>query len=290
MSFVHLILTRKLIGHFYRSYFAKLTAEQKRLVGTLDKVFCAYAIAVTIKEEVLQAVYTQKCCLVDYTMGLIGENRCFINNILCFQINYILNKLFYTIVMYLISYLVFHLNKVNLVTSLEEMIIGGDYSLVFLLTSQVDELNLLFDSVFSPILCMNLFCNSIQVTRILYMSIIPSTWKSETFRAFYISDSIDILAIMVFNLGTVVAISRMQEKIRLRVDKLIRILRYQGMKDEYSNKYSLLSETIDQSFTLPVTVWGLVPVNRSLLLSLISSYIVFPVLLVQINNGALGKH
>ena len=286
LTLLILMMKRKFIKDFYLTM-QQLTPEQRRILFVMDKILCTIAIMITVKDQLLQLFYFRHCCIFDYISGLV-KDECFWNNMICFQTNYIMNWIFCTSSLYFMSYLILHFNTVQILKSIEQLIISGgeDHDKVFLLTMRREEVHSMFENTFSPVLFTNLLCNSMQITRILYDSLRLKGFKR---RILYISDSLDIVSLMLINFSTILAISLLQEHIQKRVGKIIQILRYQGIKKEYSHKYMITSQTIESSFFKSPSVWGFVQVKRRLLVSLVSSYIIFPVLLVQINNGALEK-
>ena len=85
-----------------------------------------------------------------------------------------------------------------------------------------------------------------------------------------------------------IAISLMQETIQDKCDSLSRKIVYSAYASEKMHEKVVLANILTSDFTQKVTVWKLVEVSRTIVLTLASVYFAFPVLLWQVNNGAMG--
>lgn len=290
-TLLYLLIKRNSIRKFYSFALRKLSEREKKVVSLVEKLAFGYVITVFAREHFLQFELMESCGFYNYLWFLEpGLIRCILNNFLSWQLIVCTNWIFVTCAFYSVSHLIFYFTKANMLSSLEQLTFDcSNYNGIFLLALQIEELHELFDSTFSPVLFWNILCNSIHVSRMLYSSLQAAKLEALNFKLFFISDLTDVFSLLIITFATIIVISWLQYKLEKRTEAILHSVSYLGVKDEYSNRYTIIGERIRKACTLPVTVWAMVPVKSSLLLSLVSSYIVFPVLLVQINNGALQK-
>ena len=155
---------------------------------------------------------------------------------------------------------------------------------------KMQELHQLFDSTFSPLLFINL-CRTLNYTTdfVSYMMIYEVV-NTPAAIAFFIGYE---LFVTLLDVWLLLSISFKQEDIRSQgqciSDSLVS-LDTLGQSGQSGQKVSLLlALKMKEVFDEPATVWNFVAVTRHLIIATASSFTVLSVLMVQINNGALGE-
>ena len=190
--------------------------------------------------------------------------------------------------LYILIFLVLFFVKVRHLKSISTSRPSCWKSKILTLSSQVAQLGQKLDDSTSFIL----FCRAVhQFFLILLVFLMAMLFyhKSLTFgkdiETFLL---LKFLADLLLTALLFLSISLMQEQVTKKSEDLSRQIVYSAFDRGKILENLVLANILTSDFNHKVTVWKLVEVSRTIILTLASVYIAFPVLCWQVDNGALG--
>lgn len=192
-----------------------------------------------------------------------------------------------TISLYVLLFTSIYYVKSNSIVIISTLINEGNFDKIFTLLTELDEIYFHFEDTLSVFPFYSLMWNFFFIILFVYTSLIYA--QKNVSLELLIAISMDTFLTVFTSLAAIITVSTLQEKMEnlwFKLNDQIIILKIQS---ENFKIPSVLITKIENTFTKPATVWSLVNIKRQIVVTICSSFTVFSVLFMQINNGALGK-
>lgn len=211
----------------------------------------------------------------------------FVQRTFCFHKIFLINDTNAYCALYILIFVIFFFIKVQHLNEISSHGSSCWRRKLFTVSSQVSELSLKLDNSTSFILFFRAVNQFLCVILVFLLAMLLTQEKSfayESYMRLILRNSFDLfLTSLLF-----ISISLMQERIQERCDSLSRQIIYSALPLGTMHENVVLSNIFTSDFTQQVTLWKLIEVSRSIIFTLASVYVAFPILFWQVNNGALG--
>lgn len=291
LLYVFLLWKRKSIATFIRQSKSKLSTNYLFIIRMVDLAFLIFTTSILIEDASYYWILGYDTCS-DTFKSIVSDEIAshVIGKVVCF--NAIINNLIIDIscCFYLIFFLALHYIKGQYIQCIRT---SGSFELkerVIIFSSEVLQLQGHFESSFSFILFFKVVNDflivMIQLLTTLVITQIDPNALDEVQKVYRVTES---LRYLVFSCFMFLVISVAQEKMEEKCDLLRHQIICMSLVNGSSGEVEILGKMIMRTFTKKVSIWNIIEVSRSILVKLASAYLVFPVLLAQVNNGGLGK-
>lgn len=187
--------------------------------------------------------------------------------------------------LYLICFFALHCLKMQQLGRLKELV-KLDKKVFFKSLFTLEEEHQQFESTFSLALLLAMVFNFVKTLVYIYCIAIIGLSASSFFIIFLTFDELTIALAIV---AIILIISDCQKVVSTRALSVCNSIFLDTFSSHPPETPNLLIMKVDSVFNKPVTVWDIVNVSRNLIIATFSSFFVFSILIVQIDNGAMGN-
>ena len=191
--------------------------------------------------------------------------------------------------LYILVFLIVYFIKIQHLAALTSIESSGWKEKVLAILVHVSGLNQKLESSLSFILFFRAVRQFVHILIFLYEALYTSQAKIQI--RWQVGDLyfFEAVAEIILTVLLFLSISLMQEHLEGQIDDFCKQIAYSGLLKGSLNENLAVGGIISAELGKRVTIWKFLEVSRSILLTLASAYVAFPVLLWQINNGGLGQ-
>lgn len=282
---LYLMFRRNSIEEFITRLMPKLSKSQMKRVQVADFILFSIQLYPLIERFALffRTNHPYSCSEYGKFEGR-SIASIILANVICINSNIINYTTDIICGFYLLIFIVFHFVKVQYMDEISSSDRWREK--VLLASSNLLNLNSEFERCFSVILFFKVI-HDFLIVMITVFAVFHFTQMSNSFWLIYVAFA--FLRRMGVTFGLFSVIGSLQEKIEDECSRIRHQICCRGFWSKSITDDKTLADIFYSAFTQRVTIWKTIDVSRSSLVTLASSYFVFPVLFWQLNNGALGQ-